>query len=295
MRSVRAKNRRGRKTAARRRRSNPSGWVEALRRRVWSDARLRFAILFAALAVVSTLGGFVLVANGTTARLSVWADASLRSALANAGLAVEQVTVKGRAQTTRAELIDALRVETGHSILHVSINDMRERIEDLPWVAGAAVERLLPSTIHISISERTPIAIWQHDNRLVLIDGDGVPITERDVPRYEHLPLVVGEGAPAAAGELLEILAAEPLFSSRVKAAVRVGQRRWNLRLFNGVDVQLPEAGAPRALRTLAALERDHRILGRAIEAIDLRQPDRVTVRLVDGAVARLRSPGTDT
>ncbi|MCH7555160.1 MAG: cell division protein FtsQ, partial [Proteobacteria bacterium] len=55
--------------------------------------------------------------------------------------------------------------------------------------------------------------------------------------------------------------------------------RRWNLRLDNGVDVELPEAGINAAWRRLADIERRHRLLSRDITAIDLRLPDRLVVR----------------
>jgi cell division protein FtsQ len=69
-----------------------------------------------------------------------------------------------------------------------------------------------------------------------------------------------------------------------VRASVLVGERRWNLRLKNGIDVLLPESGAAAALERLVALDREKNLITRDILAIDLRLPDRVTVRLSDGA-----------
>jgi cell division protein FtsQ len=56
--------------------------------------------------------------------------------------------------------------------------------------------------------------------------------------------------------------------------------------LDNGIDVRLPESGMEQALETLVRLDHDNKILTRDIAGIDLRLPDRVTVRLSDEAFA---------
>ena len=71
---------------------------------------------------------------------------------------------------------------------------------------------------------------------------------------------------------------------SALRASILVAERRWNLRLANGIDVRLPETSVEAALDRLAELDRDKKILSRDITAIDLRLPDRVTVRLSDTA-----------
>jgi len=71
-----------------------------------------------------------------------------------------------------------------------------------------------------------------------------------------------------------------------VRASVLIGERRWNLRLRNGLDIRLPERGIEQALDMLVALDRDKKLLTRDIVSVDLRLPDRVTVRLSDAAAA---------
>src|SRR5437773_216392 len=82
-----------------------------------------------------------------------------------------------------------------------------------------------------------PLAVWQHGSKLELIDREGgvIPVTRLD--RFAKLPLVVGEGAARHAAELLDMLATEPELAARVSAAIRVGDRRWNLRIDNAIDV----------------------------------------------------------
>jgi cell division protein FtsQ len=80
-----------------------------------------------------------------------------------------------------------------------------------------------------------------------------------------------------------------PALRETVLAAVLVGERRWNLRLKNGIDVELPETDAASALERFVTLDRQKNLVTRDILVIDLRLPDRVTVRLSDAA-AQARS-----
>jgi cell division protein FtsQ len=104
------------------------------------------------------------------------------------------------------------------------------------------------------------------------------------VRRYAGLPLVVGAGADTRAKEFLGLLDHRPELRANVRAAVLVAERRWNLRLKNGVDVRLPEFDVEHALDQLASLDHDYKLSSRDLSAIDLRLPDRITVRLSDSA-----------
>src|SRR5690606_33811569 len=129
----------------------------------------------------------------------------------------------------------------------------------------AAVERRLPDTIHVRLVERRPLALWQNDGRITVIDHDGREISGADPARFSALPLVVGDDAPQHAIQLLALLALEPDLGRRVTAAVRVGGRRWNLRMDAGdgakIDVHLPEINPGAAWARLAELERSKKLL----------------------------------
>ncbi len=62
-------------------------------------------------------------------------------------------------------------------------------------------------------------------------------------------------GAQSRAKYFLDLLAQYPQVSSSVKAIVFVGERRWNLRLANGLDIRLPEDNVEKALATLSKLD----------------------------------------
>jgi cell division protein FtsQ len=196
------------------------------------------------------------------------------------GLRVQDVQIEGRQKTPEPVLRAAIAVAAGDPILSYSVADARTRIETIQWVQSATVTRRLPATIVVQLVERRPFAVWQHDGKFVLIDRQGQIVTDSDVASFaSQLPLVVGLGAPDAAAQLEDELAAQPEVQSRVTAAVRVGERRWNLRLANGTDVLLPEGAEVKALAWLTEQQAQRQLLDRPLQALDLRLPDRFTIR----------------
>ena len=206
--------------------------------------------------------------------------ARIRDGIASAAnMRVQDIVVEGRSNTPEVLLNAALGVHRGDSMLGFSLGGARQRIETLSWVEHATVERRLPGTLVVNLVERRPYAIWQHEGKFVLIDRDGQVVANEDVAAFGDLPLVVGAGAPQAATALLEALSAQPSLKSRVMAAVRVGERRWNLRMKNGTDVLLPEGAEPQALAKLADLQATEALLDRPLVVVDMRLADRLVVR----------------
>lgn len=216
--------------------------------------------------------------------LTHYADLARKQSIqisADMGLRVDEVLVVGREETAGAELLAALGVGRGSPIIGFDVAAARERIEGLPWVRDASVERLLPDTILLSVEERRPLALWQHNGAFALIDYEGVVITRDNLGRFSNMLTVVGEDAPQHAANLLEMLGAEPELMKQVVAAVRVGGRRWNIRTRDGIDIRLPEQGAATAWARLADYDRSDSVLTRDVNVVDLRVPDRLIVRKV--------------
>jgi cell division protein FtsQ len=201
------------------------------------------------------------------------------NATAAAGLRVNDVVIQGRANTPEPLLRAAIGVSKGDPILGFSVELARQRIETLSWVRHATVERRLPSTVVVYLQERRPFAIWQNQGKFVLIDRTGQVVANENLAEFHQLPLVVGPGAPTAAATLLDALTDHPDLQKRITAAVRVGERRWNLRLTNGADVMLPEGHEAQAIARLMQLQQEHALLDRPLAAIDMRLGDRLVVR----------------
>ncbi len=227
------------------------------------------------------LGGIVLLHSARPGG----SIATLRERLGRAAnLHVTDVVIAGRTNTPEPLLRAALGVSKGDPILGFSVEAARARIETLSWVEHVAVERRLPGTIFVQVIERRPFAIWQNQGHFVLVDRDGQVVANQEVsPRdwgsFASLPLIVGAGAPAHAAGLLDGLVALPEVRSHVSAAVRVGERRWNLQLHNGTTVMLPEGAVPQALAKLAELQTADGLLDRPLASVDLRLPDRMAIR----------------
>jgi len=248
--------------------------------------RLSAAGLAAALSAGLSLAAFVVVSDKP---MRAWraAEAETLAWTARRGLVVADIQAIGRSHTGGEDLLRALGVGGKTPILGVDLVDAKRRVESLPWVAHAEVERQLPHTLRIVISERVPVAISQTGGRSVLIDATGTEI----VPVATHtagLPIVTGRGAPENVADLLAELAPFPEIAARVRAAIRVGDRRWDLKLDaveGGIEVRLPETGSAAAWGRLAELDRKHRLLSRDVALIDLRLPDRMVVRLANGRI----------
>jgi cell division protein FtsQ len=226
------------------------------------------------------LGAWQFERSGRFAALAASLGGTLADTSARLGLAVADIEVEGRGMTSRDAILRAIGAERGTAILTISPAEVKTRLEGLPWVRSAAVERRLPDTLHVRLVERAPFAFWQNRGKLALIDREGTVITDEHLERFPNLIVVVGEDAPRHAASLLDMLTHEPDLAGRVVAAVRIGGRRWNLRLDNGIDVELPENGTETAWAKLAQLERTSRLLARDVQAIDLRLPDRLVLRV---------------
>jgi cell division protein FtsQ len=227
-------------------------------------------------------GGVRLARTPFGSSLAARADARTLAASAALGFAVGNIEVEGRRTTQPSEILDALRARAGTPIFAVDLAQARRRLEALPWVRSALIERRLPDTIYVRLVERQPLALWQHGGKIELIDSDEsvIPVTRLD--RFANLPLVVGEGADQHAAALLAMLASEKALASRVSAAVWVGGRRWNLRIDNRIDVLLPEKDPEAAWAELARLEAKDAILKRDVETVDMRLPDRLVLKVTN-------------
>jgi cell division protein FtsQ len=264
---------RGVRAAAPMRRRRAS-WTGRLRRLAWwigAPAFLAVAVYGTAVFSRSPLGQTVM--RGASSRLL--------SVSAAMGLRVADIRVEGRETTDRETILNALGARPGTPILAVDPARAKQQLESLPWVRSALIERRLPDTLYVRLVERSPLALWQHAGKIELIDRTGAVIPVSRLDQFAKLPLVVGEDAASHASELLAMLASQPDLASRVTAAVQVGGRRWNLRIDNSIDVLLPADDPAGAWADLARLQRSSAILKRNVQAIDMRLPDRLVVRVV--------------
>ncbi len=246
--------------------------------RPWSRRTILLGSAVAALAALAA-AGFALQRTGVIARGVAAVEQRVFAWTASCGLAIGNVQVEGRGRASREAVLGAVAVARGTPLLAIDPAQAKRRLEAVPWIRSASVERRFPDTLHIRLVERQPLAFWQRQGKLVLIDRDGVVIPTDRLDSFGNLIVLVGPDAPAYGAALVDMIATEPDLAAHVAAAVRIGGRRWNLRLDNNVDVALPEGDPTAGWHRLAQLERSDGILERAIQAVDLRLPDRLVVR----------------
>ncbi len=244
----------------------------------------RFAGLAAGLAFLLSAAAYGVIKGGHVAAIQTAIKDSADAAANRAGMRIATVSLSGQRQVSREEIFAAAGVTDHSSLLFLDVADARARLEAIPWIAEATVRKLYPDRLQITITEREAFALWQQQGKVHVIAADGTVLAAKVEPRLASLPFVVGNGAAVKARDFLAVLDRFPALRDQVRAAILVGDRRWNLRLKNGIDVRLPDSDVERALESLTRLNREKSLLSRDIVAVDLRLPDRVTVRLSDAA-----------
>jgi len=240
-----------------------------------------------ALLLVATLG-YGAVTGGHVGDIVDWLKVARDEAANTAGFRIAEISLTGPKEVSREEVLTTAGVGGRASLLFLDADAARKRLMANPWIADAGVLKLYPDRLQITITERQAFALWQEEGRVSVIADDGTVLEPFVEDRYRDLPLVVGHGAQRQAKEFLALVALYPELRSVLRGSILVAERRWNLRLANGIDVRLPENNVTAALDRLVALDRDKKLLSRDIIAVDLRLPDRVSVQLSEPA-ARAR------
>jgi len=219
---------------------------------------------------------------------------AVRGVLNADALTITRITVSGNSRLSKGEVVALLDGIRGANMLTVDLESWRQKVLSSPWVADAAVRRVLPGTVAVAVAERQPMAIGRVNDDLYLIDDRG-GIIDQFGPNYADFDLPIIDGLAAAprddgplidetraalAGRVLASLQSRPDLARRVSeidvrdvrdavlilkddtALVRVGTEQFAERLQSYLDL------AP-ALRERVA----------AIDYVDLRFDERVYVR----------------
>ncbi|MEX0345147.1 MAG: cell division protein FtsQ/DivIB [Rhizobiaceae bacterium] len=238
----------------------------------------RYAATFMTAALLSATGLYGAVLGGHMPSV-------VQAVTARTGFAVEEIKISGHRQLSEIDVVGELELNGWTSLLGYSAHEAQSRITDLAWVETASVRKIYPSTLEIKIVERRPFAIWQNGSKLALIERDGNVITTYPGGEFATVPLVVGLGAPEKATEIVSKVAEHPELAAKVKAYIRIADRRWDLRLDNGISVRLPATGEKQAIFDLAELDKRQDLLRRDIASVDMRLGDRMVIGLTSEAL----------
>ena len=265
--------------------------------RAWAKPVVRSALaVYLPLTLLGLIGWRLAAHDSVRASIETRVAAVAESLATRPEFAVRALRVSGASPELRDAIARAVALEPGVSSLKLDLDDIRARVEALGPVAGARLRLAPEGLLKVAVEERVARVLWRNRaGDLVLVDGTGVTIgTAAARADRPNLPLVLGEGAPGRVAEALELIAAAPDLLERIRALVLVGERRWNVVLSGGVTVMLPEVGPSQALVRVMEMHRTEELLDRDVSAVDMRLPERPTLRLRAGALESYRNRGTD-
>jgi cell division protein FtsQ len=207
---------------------------------------------------------------------------SAGESLGEMGFTLKHVEVRGAVHVPTLDVYNIAYDQPSSAMTLVDLEGTRQRLLRFGWVRDARISRRLPDTLVVDIVERRPAAIWQHNQRLALIDSEGVVLEKVRLEAMPDLPLLIGPGANLHAAELSRLVRTAPQLKPVMAGATWVGGRRWDIRFQSGELLALPEgeAAAQKALGRFAKMDQSAQLLGRGYVRFDMRTPGKLTVRL---------------
>jgi cell division protein FtsQ len=257
------------------RRRKKSGWLGGVMTRINRFLARPILVLAAGLVLLALIAA--LLVSGVAGRAAHGIGNGISGVVGDAGFGVYEIRITGNRRVPTSTIFAALSLKPGQSIFFIDLPAARARIAALDWIASADVVRRYPDAITVAVTEKRPFALWQMPpdsgggSQVAVVERAGGVITTIGVEQFSMLPKLVGDGAPEAAGDLVDAVLNHRAVSARIAAYERVSRRRWNLILNNGVVVKLPETGWLKELDVLEHLIVDKGILERDVTEIDLR------------------------
>lgn len=289
------------KGAGSRRRSKPSKVQSPNRAANWAAAQMRaarhratYAVRLAALVVLflTALGAATLFALGRMDETGGAILAAASDTLTETGHTVAWLDLSGARRLDPPAVAALIGAEAGTGLAEIDLSAAREILEAQSWVKTAQVFRLWPDRIAVVIEEREPRALWQFEEVHRVIDADGVVIEAADPAEFAALPKVVGAGANEDADLVWSLVSHHPEIAARTTHAIKVGERRWSLRLMNNGEILLPQDDPASALATLAALHEERGVLDYDAQIFDMRNAGELVLRPWPDRVAEAAGRG---
>lgn len=217
---------------------------------------------------------------GAVVRFKEYSVKEFMKISSNSGFKVDEILISGRSEIDKRTLISALTIKRNMPIFGLDVQGAKQGLEELSWVKEVTISRVLPNIVFVDLKERVPVALWQKDGKVSLVDEEGTVLETKDFEKWKNLPIVVGKGAIESLPEIVFLLNIEPIIKERIVSATRIGERRWDFVLDNGILIKLPEEDVEFALRRLVDLEQEKNIFSKNVKVFDLRKPERMVVEL---------------
>lgn len=200
-------------------------------------------------------------------------------------LQVKALKITGASHELEEDIHEVLALDFPMSMIGLDLEAVRASVASLDAVASSHVA-LEDGVLEIRVTERKPAVVWQGPDEMEVLDAEGHRVASLgDREKRRDLPLIAGEGADRAVSEALALIEGAGRLRPAIRVLVRIGERRWDVVLENGVHIALPERGARAALARLLVLDRIHDLFSRQIQLVDLRVAERPVVRLAPSAI----------
>jgi cell division protein FtsQ len=180
-----------------------------------------------------------------------------------------------------------------------SLKNLESALRNDPWVKNLYLHRNIASGLKITMVEYNPFALFTSDYvNYSLIDefGTKINILTEELSDFSYLFTIVDNNFNAdEVNRLFNILSAHWKIAKNISVFIRIGDRRWNLRLKNGVLIKMPEENDSivktwATLNTLLAIH-DFAI---GLEEIDLRVEGRVFMKYDSKTKAKIENFSRD-
>jgi cell division protein FtsQ len=209
------------------------------------------------------------------------------------GLAAIDIEIAGLAHHEPQDVLRYIGVKPGSPMVGFDAKKARTKLQELDWVETATVVRSFPNKLQITVSEREPFVVWQNDGKLQVVDQNGKPMSDLAASSTNLLLHVVGPGANIEAGKLVNQMEATPGLFQELKAAVRVGERRWDLYMSDGVIISLPEANADAALKQAETAYLSPGFKTLTLSRLDYRVANEIAFKAIDPSQGPASDPTT--
>lgn len=201
--------------------------------------------------------------------------------------------VNGLSERLENEVRKAIDIEFPVSVFHLDEETLREDLSGLPEISHFKITANGGENLIIDASPAIPAAVWRVNGKYKLIDTAGRSFADVFHPSEEpDLPLVFGKGADKAARDIPHLAKLSKPINEKIHAFIRVGERRWDVMLKNGLLIMLPANDPISSLEKVMTWENTHSITSRRLTRIDLRVPGDPLFRVLPEEDAYLYTSG---
>jgi cell division protein FtsQ len=166
------------------------------------------------------------------------------------GFKLNNIIIQGQKNFDIKDFLSQLNADNNTPILSIDLTETKQFVENNDWIKEAIIYRKLPNTLQIKVIERIPIALWQYNKQVFLIDEEGYAM-KGDLAQFDHLPYFIGEGANVYAASIIKILDKKQALFRNIQYIIRLGNRRWDFILEDDFTVKMPEDNFEQAIEYL--------------------------------------------